>query len=67
MQYTITINEIGFIADFIERVEQKHGVKKGGINIHCENGCLYIQEYTPGSLDEFKLLEMHDLNKINHK
>lgn len=42
----------------------KHNVKVDDLNLHISFKTLYIQEYTPNSKNEYKCLEMVDLNGL---
>ena len=43
---------------------EKHKVKVDDLNIHISYNQLYIQEYTPNQRNEFKCLEIVDLNGL---
>ena len=50
------------ISRFFKEMAEKHKVKVDDLNIHIGYNHLYIQEYTPNQINEFKCLEIVDLN-----
>ena len=52
------------ICRFMKRMAEKHGVEIDDLNIHSTHGQLHIQKYTPGSLHEFRCLEILDMEGI---
>lgn len=43
---------------FFEEMSKKHNVDLDALNVHITNGQIYVQKYTPGHIDMFKLLEI---------
>ncbi len=54
----------GVISRFFKEMAKKHNVKVDDLNIHISYNQLYIQEYTPNQRNEFKCLEIVDLNGL---
>lgn len=54
----------GVISRFFKEMAEKHNVKVDDLNIHISYNQLYIQEYTPNQRNEFKCLEIVDLNGL---
>ena len=52
------------ISRFFKEMAEKHKVKVDDLNIHISYNQLYIQEYTPNQRNEFKCLEIVDLNGL---
>lgn len=52
------------ISRFFKEMAEKHNVKVDDLNIHISYNQLYIQEYTPNQRNEFKCLEIVDLNGL---
>lgn len=52
------------ISRFFKEMAEKHKVKVDDLNIHISYNQLYIQEYTPNQKNEFKCLEIVDLNSL---
>ena len=43
---------------FFDEMSKKHNVDLDALNVHVINGEIYVQKYTPGHIDMFKLLEI---------
>jgi hypothetical protein len=54
----------GVISRFFKDMAEKHKVKVDDLNIHISYNQLYIQEYTPNQRNEFRCLEIVDLNGL---
>ena len=52
------------ISCFFKEMAEKHKVKVDDLNMHISYNQLYIQEYTPNQRNEFKCLEIVDLNDL---
>lgn len=57
-----TEEQIKAMAETMQQLADRHNVKIDSLNIHISNGTLYIQEYTPGAVNEYELLEHHNLS-----
>jgi len=52
------------ISRLFSELATKHNVKVDDLNLHISYKTLYIQKYTPNSKNEYKCLEMVDLNGL---
>jgi hypothetical protein len=49
------------IVVYFEELAKKHNVQVEDLNLHISDKRLYVQKYTDGAMNKFKLLEMLDL------
>jgi ketosteroid isomerase-like protein len=55
---SLTDGNTHVVRRFFEEMSKKHNVDLDALNAHITNDQIYVQKYTPGHIDMFKLLEI---------